>query len=160
VLVFIDTMMIRNSLFDRGREDRLSSIPPPSEPDRRISRIRLSSWWFTLSRIDMPVEGSGQDPIPANGTENLRDWSPVALMTKAVNMYRVCAASSCHALTPWLSPICLALGLGTRIGLPSVSHTSIHPPPCTPLLQVHYGPFLAPMGALTPARPALRLFRE
>src|SRR5262249_20163357 len=28
--------------FDRGREDRLSSIPPPSEPDRRISRIRLS----------------------------------------------------------------------------------------------------------------------
>jgi hypothetical protein len=27
---------------DRGREDRLSSIPPPSEPDRRISRIRLS----------------------------------------------------------------------------------------------------------------------
>ncbi len=27
---------------DRGRKDRLSSVPPPSEPDRRISRIRLS----------------------------------------------------------------------------------------------------------------------
>jgi hypothetical protein len=28
---------------DRGREDRVVPIPPPSEPDRRISRIRLSS---------------------------------------------------------------------------------------------------------------------
>jgi len=27
---------------DRGRKDRLSSVPPPSEPDWRISRIRLS----------------------------------------------------------------------------------------------------------------------
>jgi hypothetical protein len=27
----------------RGREKRLVSFPPPSEPDRRISRIRLSS---------------------------------------------------------------------------------------------------------------------
>ncbi len=33
---------------DRGRENRLSSVPPPSEPDRRISRIRLSSRWFYL----------------------------------------------------------------------------------------------------------------
>jgi hypothetical protein len=31
------------SYFDRGRESRLSSAPPPSEPDRQISRIRLSS---------------------------------------------------------------------------------------------------------------------
>jgi hypothetical protein len=30
---------------DRGRESRLSSAPPPSEPDGRISRIRLSSRW-------------------------------------------------------------------------------------------------------------------
>jgi hypothetical protein len=78
----------------------------------------------------MPVEGSGQDPIPANGTENLRDWSPVALMTKAVNMYRVCAASSCHALTPWLSPICLALGHSHRSAFcqPHVNtSTSLHP---------------------------------
>ncbi|MEJ2239778.1 MAG: hypothetical protein P8X82_15905, partial [Gemmatimonadales bacterium] len=27
---------------DRGRENRLVSAPPPSEPDVRISRIRLS----------------------------------------------------------------------------------------------------------------------
>ena len=78
----------------------------------------------------MPFEGSGQDPIPADGTENLRDWSPVALMTKAVNMYRVCAASSCHALTPWLSPICLALGHSHRSAFcqPHVNtSTSLHP---------------------------------
>ena len=30
--------------FDRGRDD---SVAPPSEPDVRISRIRLSSRWFT-----------------------------------------------------------------------------------------------------------------
>jgi len=33
---------------DRGRENRLGSIPPPSEPDVRISRIRLSGRWFYL----------------------------------------------------------------------------------------------------------------
>jgi len=33
---------------DRGRENRLSSVPPPSEPDRRVSRIRLSSRWSYL----------------------------------------------------------------------------------------------------------------
>ena len=53
-------------------------------------------------------------PIPANGTENRRDWSPVALMSKAVNMHLVCAASLSHALIPWLSPICLALGHSHR----------------------------------------------
>jgi hypothetical protein len=36
------------SPFDRGRKSRLDSAPPPSEPDRRISRIRLSRWWFYL----------------------------------------------------------------------------------------------------------------
>src|SRR5271157_5056697 len=33
---------------DRGRKDRLSSVPPPSEPCMRISRTRLSSQWFYL----------------------------------------------------------------------------------------------------------------
>ena len=28
------------------------AVPPPSKPDRRISRIRLSSRWFTSERID------------------------------------------------------------------------------------------------------------
>ena len=30
----------------------MSPAPPPSEPDVRNSRIRLSSWWFYLTRID------------------------------------------------------------------------------------------------------------
>jgi hypothetical protein len=37
----------------RGREDQLDSAPPPSEPDMRISRIRLSRKWFTCDRVDM-----------------------------------------------------------------------------------------------------------
>ena len=32
----------------RGRDDTLDCIAPPSEPDWRISRIRLSSRWFYL----------------------------------------------------------------------------------------------------------------
>jgi hypothetical protein len=36
------------SEYDRGRENRLVSAPPPSEPDVRVSRIRLSSRWFYL----------------------------------------------------------------------------------------------------------------
>src|SRR4051812_5734054 len=35
-------------LYDRGRESRLASAPPPSEPYRRISRIRLSGRWSYL----------------------------------------------------------------------------------------------------------------
>jgi hypothetical protein len=30
-----------NGFKDRGRESRLNSVTPPSEPDKRISRIRL-----------------------------------------------------------------------------------------------------------------------
>jgi len=80
-------------------------------------------------------------PIPANGTENRRDWSPVALMSKAVNMHLVCAASLSHALIPWLSPICLALGHSHRSAFcqPHVNtSTSLHPfapGPLQPLLR-------------------------
>jgi hypothetical protein len=45
----------RNKLFDskdRGRDDRLGSAAPPSEPHVRFSRIRLSGWQFTAERID------------------------------------------------------------------------------------------------------------
>jgi len=34
--------LARSEEKDRGREDRVVPIPSPSEPDRRISRIRLS----------------------------------------------------------------------------------------------------------------------
>jgi len=33
---------------DRGRDSTLNCAAPPSEPDWRISRIRLSGWWFYL----------------------------------------------------------------------------------------------------------------
>jgi hypothetical protein len=31
-----------------GRAKGIALAPPPSEPDGRISRIRLSGWWFYL----------------------------------------------------------------------------------------------------------------
>jgi hypothetical protein len=42
---------------DRGREKRLGSLPPPSEPDRRVSRIRLSSRGVTCDRTDGQQHG-------------------------------------------------------------------------------------------------------
>ena len=106
----------------------MSSIPPPSEPDVRISRIRLSSRWFTSKRVDVPFRGVGQDPTPANVTENFRDWFPVARMTKAVNMHLTCAASSGHGFQPVAlsdshSPWALA-----SVCLLSVTHPCIHLP--------------------------------
>ncbi len=35
----------------RGRDSALVCATPPSEPDVRISRIRLSGRWFCLMRI-------------------------------------------------------------------------------------------------------------
>ncbi len=34
----------------RGRDGALVCPAPPSEPDWRISRIRLSGWWFYLGK--------------------------------------------------------------------------------------------------------------
>src|SRR6185295_2988201 len=34
--------------YDRGRDGALGCAAPPSEPDWRVSRIRLSSWWVAL----------------------------------------------------------------------------------------------------------------
>ncbi len=46
---------------DRGRDSALDCATPPSEPDMRISRIRLSSWWFylkrTVQKYDRHTEG-------------------------------------------------------------------------------------------------------
>ena len=44
------TRASRLQILDRGRKSRLSSAPPPSEPYRRISRIRLSGWWCDLKQ--------------------------------------------------------------------------------------------------------------
>src|SRR5258707_3332413 len=37
---------------DRGRDE--GRFAPPSEPNGRISRLRLSSWWLTFKKIDKP----------------------------------------------------------------------------------------------------------
>jgi len=42
----------------------MNSVPPPSEPDRRISRIRLSSRWFTSERIDRLNWRPSEKPTP------------------------------------------------------------------------------------------------
>src|SRR5208337_2087066 len=43
-----ELQVCRQVAVDRGRKDRLSSVPPPSEPCMRISRTRLSSQWSYL----------------------------------------------------------------------------------------------------------------
>src|SRR5262249_39700832 len=96
-------------------------------------------------------------PIPANGTENRRDWSPVALMSKAVNMHLVCAASLSHALIPWLSPICFALGHSHRSAF-CQPRQYIHLP--APLCSRSITALLRSYGCSDSCRPALRLFRE
>jgi 4-hydroxy-2-oxoheptanedioate aldolase len=59
--VFIDGEHGRQErrINDRGRERQLVSTPPPSEPDVRISRIRLSGRWFTFKRAGGPGHGLG-----------------------------------------------------------------------------------------------------
>ena len=48
----------------------MDSAPPPSEPDWRISRIRLSSWWFTSMRIDRQRRRRYRDP--ASNLDNMK----------------------------------------------------------------------------------------
>src|SRR4030095_7193803 len=76
---------------DRGREDRLASVPPPSEPDVRISRIRLSSRWFTSSRTDRPERGPSQESTTharqrtnlASANDRTRNHGPFACSASA-----------------------------------------------------------------------------
>jgi hypothetical protein len=49
-IAWVDAHLARPVVTDRGREPRLVSIPPPSEPDVRISRIRLV-WGFRCQGI-------------------------------------------------------------------------------------------------------------
>ncbi|MEW6375463.1 MAG: hypothetical protein AB1502_06700, partial [Thermodesulfobacteriota bacterium] len=41
----------------RGRDNALVCVTPPSEPDVRISRIRLSGRWYYLTRIGVKLDG-------------------------------------------------------------------------------------------------------
>jgi len=125
---------------DRGRERRLSSSPPPSEPDGRISRIRLSSWWFTSSRIDEATPGGQQETARIG-----REIAAAYLHSFPSSTY----AYGRRRFELSLSPTYLALRHCRRL-FPSVP-TTAYPPPCVPWLQAHYRPFFATMDALTPA---------
>ena len=52
----------------RGRENQLNSIPLPSEPNGRTSRIRLSSWWSYLEEDwQAHPQEAGEAPVGGNG---------------------------------------------------------------------------------------------
>ena len=56
------------------------SAPPPSEPDRRISRIRLSSRWFTSMRIDGRIQSMNKEQTP--NSERARTPRVACLQTR------------------------------------------------------------------------------
>ena len=49
--------MRKHYSLDRGRNGALVCATPPSEPDVRISRIRLSGRWFTSPRTGVEHDG-------------------------------------------------------------------------------------------------------
>jgi len=134
----------------------LNSAPPPSEPDRRFSRIRLSSWWFTSMRID--------------GRRRSMHRDQTSLSEHAAKCRRVaCIQTRQHEKPTITSVLRRALAEKSMTGLASrhsrqmvpsslscYSSTSLRPFAPSPLRD-----FLATMHALTPARSALRfLTRE
>ena len=97
-----------------GRDGALVCATPPSEPDGRISRIRLSSQWFYLLR--------GRLPRP----RALRN-RPLGLPCGADALrFRFQVAGS-------NSPRVLALS-GNRCGVSLPLGLSLSPPPCRPSL--------------------------
>jgi hypothetical protein len=149
---------------DRGREGRLDSTPPPSEPDERVSRIRLSSWWVT--RYDGIDRAShGLPSVRTTPAAESRHWASdddpalVPLFTpvsRAANIRSVHTAASTHPHRTWVSPARFSpFRHCCRFFLPrSVRHVSTFLRPFAPRPLRR---FLAPMDALTPVRPALRL---
>ena len=131
---------------DRGRKGRLSSAPPPSEPGMRISRTRLSGWWFYLQEDDVNGQKtlSGRDLLPATRLCS-RDSEHVTDVRSRIGF--VFSGLSSLFLRPKL-----ALRHWGRVVYQAVIgcvSTFLDPfaPPELP-------GFLATMGPLTPARPA------
>ena len=137
----------------------MSSVPPPSEPDWRFSRIRLSGWWFTSSRIDALGRWLFQvRTTPAPQSRHLASvyghFPPLTPSSRALNIRAVHTVGSTHDHRSWLSPACLALG--TVAGLSSFGLSFTSPPSCAPFAPPQLRGFFATMGALTPVRPVLR----
>ena len=126
----------------------MSSVPPPSEPGVRISRTRLSVWWFYLQEDDVNGQKtlSGRDLLPATRVCS-RDSEHVTDV-RSRNGFG-CSGLSSLSLRPKL-----ALRHWGRVVYHAVIayiSTFLDPfaPPALP-------GFLATMGPLTPARSAFQ----
>src|SRR5215208_6381947 len=79
---------------DRGRRDL--SIPPPSEPYERVSRIRLSGRWVTAERID----GTWRGPLSGRTVHapQRRHWASVDDRNRVHALYlRTVGGGGCEA---------------------------------------------------------------
>jgi hypothetical protein len=137
---------------DRGRGGWLRA-PPPSKPDGRISRIGLSSRWFTSERIDATSMGSFQAREPLLATQRLAAPGVPQHESRQQPLWprqrfapsRVWARGLSGVDSPMGTTTGLVCCLGHRVS------TALHPFAPPALLG-----FVATMGALTPGRPALR----
>ena len=111
---------------NRGREGRLASAPPPSKPDRRISRIRLSSRWVLC-----------------------REGAALRLVPKFVGQtFGICQANCTRLIPPPASP----RGHSRRFSCPSFCPAHFHLP--ASLRSTVVTRFTATTNALTPAGQA------
>jgi len=115
----------------------LDSVPPPSEPDRRISRIRLSSRWFTSKRSEERLRRRGGDHIAGSAEEPL---PPRRVITMG-NHQRMSARLHRWRVEPPTGLACRHLAEGVCSiprGSPSTFLRSLRSRPITALLR-YYG---------------------
>jgi len=155
---------------DRGRKKR--ELPPPSEPYKQISRIRLSSWWFTCERIGRPLHGLWPRRT-APAWQNRRwasvDGQDLIHQAEPFASFHPLFEGRQHTFRPdrRFHPCPAGMDLSGLFSLfrhcrrwlfrRSVLH-AFHLP-ARPSLRIHYRCLIATMGALTPALAfaALRL---
>ena len=128
---------VSDQLIDRGRESGLA--PPPSEPDVRISRIRLSGWWFTSRRTDAragTVEREHPCPLAIN----------ISIRVLRTEVRRTPAQWQGVRHSRLLSPD----PSGHSHRFDSFARFSSNPPSCAPFAPSQLRDFIATMGALTP----------
>ena len=136
---------------DRGRDGGISATPP-SEPDRRISRIRLSSQWVrnaTVVRVHSCSASKQSSPRWAN---HLRfAGSPEV---SRVNMRSVQTQRSTHHHWSRASSACIGVA-ATLVDFPSLFCSIAHPLSCVPWLHGRY-PLPRYYGRSDSHRAALR----
>ena len=80
-------------------------VPPPSEPCVRISRTRLSSWWFTALRIDAPRHRllSGRTALAQKERHWSSDYGPGRVPFPSVRIvYAGCCEDAFEPTCLWL----------------------------------------------------------